>query len=1264
MTLNFCTYNVNGLLDSVKRRSVFGLLKTYQVDIALLQETHCTNDKVRMWQAEWGSNIYCSNYHNCTRGVMVLFKKGLSYTVERMEIDSEGRYLVMEIRVHETRYLIANIYAPNSDEPQFFHKVAQTIDSFDNCNIIWGGDFNLVMEVYLDRYQSDYNNIRSCQVLKTYLEQFELVDIWRVLNPEAVRYTWYRALRSMSRIDFFLINVGLCTSVKSCEIISTPLSDHRPVLLKIMPPDLQRGPGVWKFNVLHLSNKQFVKGIKDIAQNVVNHSGRLSPDDRWEYIKNEIRDYCIAESKKIASKNKKEYIGLCNESDKLQQQVDADPISVSPRVLASLQEIKIRIAEISEAKAKGAIMRCKIKYYQEGERSSRYFFSLEKARANQKKIAMLKLETGLITTDQKTIMQEQVKFYKNLYTTDPTIRFDLALAKNDGVLTVDQRVRLDGALTPEEMYDALKKMAPNKTPGIDGLPAELYKVLWNIIVDPFFQMVSVSLEKGFLPRSVSKGLIALIPKKGKDLTSLNNWRPLTMLNVDYKIVAKALAGRLQSVLPDVIDGDQTGFMKNRNIATNIRKAIEIAEFVEKTDQPAIMLSIDYHKCFDLIEHDAIWGALRGLNFGEKFISMVQTLFNNFQSCIQSNGYLSEFFDITRSVHQGSPISTFLFLCCSQYLTSLIKNNADIKGVLMHGVNHVISQFADDTDLFLRFEIDTLLQVCRTLDIVYKNIGFKVNYDKTTIYRMGSVKNSNAMLYTGKPFKWTNSPPNVLGVDISLYDDRASVDGNFLALIKKSEAILHQWRYRSLTLSGKVLVVNTLVASLFVYKMSVLPNMSYTLIQQFETIIDKFLGNGKKSRIPLKILQLPKEQGGLQLVDLYKRQLALKMQWVIQIRDKELWANIAYTYLTPALADKLWICNFSVNDLETLFPIRSFWRQVVYAWASFNFYSPKTTQEILNQVIWYNSHIRVQDFPLTALKAWEKGLVKISQLFDDNGILHSYQYINANYPGALTWFQHAQIISAIPHEWRQTLLSDSITLDILLTPYEKFINENKISQQVYRKLIGNSAELTSVRIKWQMRLLREISETEFNKMFNNIKLLTISTKLRDFQFRLLHNKIVTNRQLYIWRKRTDDLCTFCQIDMEHTLHLFFECGEVQNIWNAVKQYFQDKSGGQLDSLLRWTAESIMFNTVHPKTSSVINLIILIAKQYIYKCRCLQVQLSSQMLKMEIESVYKIEEAIARKTGRLRLHCAKWETLQDVSELVDIDNNYVQSYINDM
>ena len=136
-----------------------------------------------------------------------------------------------------------------------------------------------------------------------------------------------------------------------------------------------------------------------------------------------------------------------------------------------------------------------------------------------------------------------------------------------------------------------------------------------------------------------------------------------MLNIDYKILSKALALHLKEILPDIISEDQTGFMEGRSIASTLRKTIEVIEYTKKNHIPAMIMTIDFEKYFDRIEHSAIRAALNYFNIGPNFSTWVMLLFNQFELCTQNNGYNSEWLHPSCSVHQGCCIAPF----CTQFV---------------------------------------------------------------------------------------------------------------------------------------------------------------------------------------------------------------------------------------------------------------------------------------------------------------------------------------------------------------------------------------------------------------------------------------------------------------------------------------------------------------------------------------------------------------------------------------------------------------------
>ena len=216
-------------------------------------------------------------------------------------------------------------------------------------------------------------------------------------------------------------------------------------------------------------------------------------------------------------------------------------------------------------------------------------------------------------------------------------------------------------------------------------------------------------------------------------------------------------------------------------------------------------------------------------------------------------------------------------------------------------------------------------------------GLAVNYNKTTMYRIGSLSRSKAEIYTKCPCKVTDIGINVLGVEVRS-DDTESIQENYTPILRKIDSIFEAWFRRNLLLEGKINIVNTLVASLFVYKMMVLPNLPNAIHQQIEEKISKFLWNGKRPKIPLKDLQLPQHHGGLKLVDLRKKEISLKVSWIKEvIKDPHL-ANLMYAAIENPIGDVIWSSNLKESDVEKVFVKcnNQFWIDVMKAWCKFNF----------------------------------------------------------------------------------------------------------------------------------------------------------------------------------------------------------------------------------------------------------------------------------------------------------------------------------------
>ena len=265
----------------------------------------------------------------------------------------------------------------------------------------------------------------------------------------------------------------------------------------------------------------------------------------------------------------------------------------------------------------------------------------------------------------------------------------------------------EGLLTEKECYDALASMPNNKTPGSDGLSVEFYKCFWEDIKQLVINSLNEGFDKSELSETQKQGILILLHKKG-DKRILDNWRPISLLNIDYKIVAKVMCKRLQNVIGKLIYKDQTGYLKSRSTTENIRLVEDVIDFCLHLNLPCILIFLDFKKAFDNVNHDFLFQLLKKFQFKDSFIRWIKVLYNNASGKVINNGWVTKKFKIEQGVRQGCPLSALLFLLVADVMTRKIKQNANIKGIQIHnsadatykGKEIVISQLADDTVVFV------------------------------------------------------------------------------------------------------------------------------------------------------------------------------------------------------------------------------------------------------------------------------------------------------------------------------------------------------------------------------------------------------------------------------------------------------------------------------------------------------------------------------------------------------------------------------------
>ena len=1042
-------------------------------------------------------------------------------------------------------------------------------------------------------------------------------------NPNSKRYSWYKCRPSLiaSRIDFALVSQGISDMCENTGYTTGIKSDHLAFYTYFLIRSEPRGRGYWKLNTKHLECKDFMELLNATIEQVVSScSGVKSNTQTWEFLKFRIR-----EEAREYSRNKAAEIDLI--ISQLSEKIDEMENDLSNTNLNILENSKQDLNQFLDDKSKACIFRSKARFAEEGEKPTKYYLNLEKSKFNARTCNALhdeKNKNKLITNTQG-ILRLQENFYKDLYKKDNTVFFECE-NDTDIVITDDLKHQLNEEITVTEIKKAIKDLPNGKTCGNDGLPIEFYKAFWTRIENIYVGMLKETYDKKKLHHTARIGVINLIPKQYKNTKYLKHLRPITLLQSDYKIIEKVIANRLEPAMHQVINCDQRGFMKGRRICTNIRMIFELMQHAEKENIEAIILQLDFQKCFDKIDFSAIFGSLQYFGIPDYLVNWARILYTDFQACTQNNGHFSRRFNVERGVHQGGPCSSFFFLLCAEIMAIQLRKNKRIQGIPINDILNSLGQYADDADIFSLYKQDSYNSIFDNLERFRAISGFTLNYDKTAVFRIGSLKNSDAMLLSQTTVSWTNEPINVLGVWIA-NDTQTTLKLNYEAIENKVNAILQDWTHRNSTIIGKIQIVNSLVTSLFVYRMMVLPRMPELLLNSIKQKVIKFIWKGAKPKISYDTLIQEKKNGGLGLSDLKVKDKSLKIGWIQILENDAKLSNIVYNNIAPDLKEKIWSCSMNVADVKYFFNDINFWKQVLEAWFEFkNISDGLTTPQ--QQILWLNSSIRINNRPFLWITPLRKGLLTVVQLVD-NGRFISAKLAFERF--GLDLMEYNAILSAIPATIRQAVKANQKVGT--LTFYDTMKNKKHLTTLAYKTLLEQSNILDKKLKEWELELHCPVPNNYFQSRFANMYILTNITKYRSFQYRLLHRAIIVNSHLFRWGVRCNNLCTFCNQHKETYTHLFVLCDSVKHIWISLEQLMYEFN----DKDINFNVNNVLFDTlVENDAKNVKNFLCIICKQYIYRQRCWSTPPIFEELKTIINSVKTTELYIARKNN----HTSKW------------------------
>ena len=252
----------------------------------------------------------------------------------------------------------------------------------------------------------------------------------------------------------------------------------------------------------------------------------------------------------------------------------------------------------------------------------------------------------------------------------------------------------------------------------------------------------------------------------------------------------------------------------------------------------------------------------------------------------NNSWHSEYFNLGRGVRQGCPLSPYLFILYAEILAMQTRHNKKIKGIQAGNRGYKILQYADDTQLFTLFNEESINAILQTLSKFSEVPGLKINFKKSEVLRIGDIRNSNLVIETDLALKWTTEPLKILGISITPNLTEV-VYKNINPVIEKMCNIIKIWGQRKLTLFGTITIIKSLLESQIIYRLSVPSTPKMETMRNINKILFDYLWDKKPHKIKKEVVIKPKAEGGLAMVDINKKNVALKLTWIkLIIEGKE------------------------------------------------------------------------------------------------------------------------------------------------------------------------------------------------------------------------------------------------------------------------------------------------------------------------------------------------------------------------------------------
>ena len=733
-------WNSRGLADLAKHRFLAELVKEEQINFIALSETGRDSFPDHVLKNLCGGRDFLWHAmapHGRSGGILL----GVDLTIFDIGAIDEGDFYVkftLRYKLNDFKFVLYSIYGPAQPQNKsaFLSELANTC-SKEHLPYLIGGDFN-IMRNPEDKSSVDFDP-KWPTLFNAVIESLDLREI--VMSGRQFTWAGPGDNPTFEKLDRVLVSTEWENQFPRTmvEPRDRNVSDHTPLVVSTGASTHQIRNRPFKFERGWLIRDGFYDLVANVWQSETSGS---NPLERWQSKIRRLRQYLRGWAASTAGsykKEKKTLLALLHDLDK-----KAETDCLSDQEINLKQYLKERLVTLLREEELKWYERAKVKSLLEGDANTRFFHLVANGKHRKQHIYRLEDDQGVVVGDD-CLKSHITNYYKSLFGSPEQSEISLM---EDQILDIPQvspeeNDILVADFTESEVREAIFQMENNKAPGPDGFPAEFYQVFWGVIKDDLLSLFYEFHKEALDLFSLNFGIISLIPKT-QNATTIQQYRPICVLNVSFKIFTKVGTNRLNKVAKTVVSPTQTAFMPGRNIMEGVVILHETIHELHTKKRNGVIFKIDFEKAYDKVKWSFLQQTLRMKGFSPKWCRWVQNMVTGGSVGIKVNDDVGPFFQTKRGLRQGDPMSPILFNIVADMLALLIdraKADGQIRGVIPHLVDDGLSilQYADDTIIFLDHDPEQAKNLKLLLCAFEQLSGLKINFHKSEIFCYGTAK---------------------------------------------------------------------------------------------------------------------------------------------------------------------------------------------------------------------------------------------------------------------------------------------------------------------------------------------------------------------------------------------------------------------------------------------------------------------------------------------------------------------------------------------